>query len=67
MTPNEQIIEHDDGKLYLVEWIPAPGGKPLVTRAYTAYGECINAAEYPQLRDSLSQLLGVIQPISKSA
>lgn len=67
MTLHEQIIQHSDGKHYFVEWIPTPQGSPLILKAYTAYGECLHASEHPELRDSLSHLLSIIQPISKSA
>ena len=50
MTPNQQIIQHSDGRLYLVEYIDPY----LISAVYAECGQRLCAERHPEFKQSLT-------------
>lgn len=49
MTPQETIIQHSDGRLYLVEYL----GDGIVIAIYRETGERLDCANHPEIKRTL--------------
>ena len=55
MNSYEQIIQHSDGRLYLVEYLESQ----IITAIYAECGERLEASRHPEFKKSLSLIFNL--------
>ena len=53
MSQHSQIIQHSDGRSYLVEYLTPK----LITAVYTEFGQRLEAERHPEFSKSLSKTI----------